>query len=178
MASMISEDDYPAEALRKHEEGTVGVRLDIDASGRVFACTVTQSAGSASLDAATCALLTRRSRFKPATDSAGRAIADVFTTRITWKISEATKPGPIQPTLSAWMSCLQTSIHALVPTRATRDEIADKALAGCTTQEAAMVTAANPGMPPPSKTFLEGTRGGMRRFLLQRIDEARGGAPH
>jgi hypothetical protein len=55
--------DYPAEALRRHEQGDVGVEVRADARGRPFACRVTVRARSAALNRATCPLLLRRGRF-------------------------------------------------------------------------------------------------------------------
>lgn len=72
---LFSDADYPPSALRAGEQGTVRYRLDIGADGRVSACTITASSGSAALDSATCRLLRFRARFKPARDSAGRAVA-------------------------------------------------------------------------------------------------------
>lgn len=173
MAGLISQDDYPVEALRRGEQGTVGVRLDIDSAGRVSACTVTQSSASASLDEGTCALLQKRARFIPARDANGRPTTDSVTTKISWRLMQSEDSGPVQPALEVWLACLHSGIRALVATPATREDIADKAFAGCTSQEAAVVAASNPGMAPPSRDFLERTRGGTRTFLLQLIDDER-----
>jgi TonB family protein len=86
IAQYFSVGDYPAEALRKHEQGTVSFRLQLDANGRITACTVTGSSGSASLDAATCAIAQRRARFVPARDAAGNAVPASVTTYVQWKI--------------------------------------------------------------------------------------------
>jgi TonB family protein len=86
LVSLFSSDDYPAEAIRNNEEGTVGVTLQIDRSGRVSACIVDQSSGSDSLDTATCSILTERARFTPARDLAGNAVPDSYTQRVVWKL--------------------------------------------------------------------------------------------
>lgn len=67
-----SDADYPADALRKHQEGTVKVKLTINVEGRVAACEVDQSSGVASLDKATCDMMTKRARFKPETGDDGK----------------------------------------------------------------------------------------------------------
>ncbi|NYT39600.1 TonB family protein [Sphingomonas sp. R-74633] len=59
----ITEDDYPASALRNREEGQTKFRLTVAGDGSVERCDITGSSGSAALDEATCALLTRRARF-------------------------------------------------------------------------------------------------------------------
>jgi len=79
------ETDYPAAALRRHEQGTVGYRIEIDATGAVAACTIVQSSGSASLDSGTCDLFRSRARFTPARDAEGRAVPDYYVGRITWR---------------------------------------------------------------------------------------------
>jgi periplasmic protein TonB len=86
LASYITNDDYPASALRNEEQGTTGFRLDVGPDGRVSGCTVTQSSGSSALDGATCRLLRSRARFTPATDSTGNKTSDSVSGRIRWQI--------------------------------------------------------------------------------------------
>lgn len=68
-------EDYPMDALRRGEQGYATVAFDILASGRVGACRVVRSSGSAAIDAVPCRLLVKRARFVPARDAAGNAIA-------------------------------------------------------------------------------------------------------
>ena len=86
LASYISNDDYPASALRNEEQGTTSFRLDVGPDGRVSGCTVTGSSGSSALDSATCRLLRSRARFTPATDSTGAKTSDSVSGRIRWQI--------------------------------------------------------------------------------------------
>ena len=86
-AGSITEDDYPAAALRAEAEGTTGVRLNVGVNGRVEGCTVMASAGNAALDSATCSLITRRFRFRPASRD-GQPVASIVTQRVTWRIPE------------------------------------------------------------------------------------------
>lgn len=78
-------DDYPAEALRLHQEGTTQVSLQIDAKGKVADCRLLESSGSASLDEATCRMLTKL-RFKPARDGEGHAVVGEFVRKMSWKL--------------------------------------------------------------------------------------------
>ena len=82
----MTNDDYPAAALRSESEGTTGVRLDVDASGKVSNCTVTSSSGSSLLDNTACSLLRRRARFNPAEDASGNKIPASWPGRFTWKM--------------------------------------------------------------------------------------------
>ncbi|RYD68608.1 MAG: energy transducer TonB [Sphingomonadales bacterium] len=82
----VTDDDYPAAALRAEQEGTVGFKLDVDAAGAVLNCAITTSSGSALLDVTACSLIKRRARFNPAQNAAGVKIAGTFESRFTWRI--------------------------------------------------------------------------------------------
>jgi protein TonB len=84
--SWVTDDDYPAAALRSGDHGTTGVRLAVGADGRVTDCEVTSSSGSSSLDSTACSLLRRRARFSPATDGTGAAVSGSWSSRFTWKL--------------------------------------------------------------------------------------------
>ena len=87
-AGWITSDDYPMSALRAAESGIVGIQAAIDHTGRVLACKVTASSGSAALDAATCRLYQKRGRYTPARDGEGNALATTVTDRIRWRLPE------------------------------------------------------------------------------------------
>ena len=80
----LTNDDYPKESLRNKESGTTGFRLDIDATGRVTGCTVTESSGHLRLDETTCLLMRKRGRFRPATDTSGAKIPSQWSSRFNW----------------------------------------------------------------------------------------------
>lgn len=81
-----NDTDYPSEAIRNEEQGTVGISFEVNAEGRVENCRVTQSAGSRSLDQTTCDLAVRRGRYSPAKDAAGNPIKQSKTLRVTWRL--------------------------------------------------------------------------------------------
>ncbi|WP_443019603.1 energy transducer TonB [Sphingobium sp.] len=68
----MSDNDYPASALKRREEGTAGFPLLIGPKGRVARCTITEPSGSTDLDAATCSMIVAHSKFRPATDESGQ----------------------------------------------------------------------------------------------------------
>ena len=87
LRTLFSADDYPAEAQRNGEEGTVQVALSVEPNGKVSACTIIRSSNHESLDRATCSILQRRARFLPARDAAGRPVPDrVVSPPITWRL--------------------------------------------------------------------------------------------
>jgi len=84
LASYLTDADYPAEAIRNGQEGTVEFQLSIGPDGLVSGCRIVTSSTYRSLDEATCRLMRARARFTPAHDAAGNAIADTVTSRIRW----------------------------------------------------------------------------------------------
>jgi protein TonB len=88
LGSLFEGDDYPAEALRRGEQGTVAFLLTINRHGRVRRCSNATSSGSAALDRRTCRILKHRARFEPARDARGRRASDTMTGRIRWELPE------------------------------------------------------------------------------------------
>jgi protein TonB len=84
----VSDGDYPGGAFRREEQGLTGFAVSIGPDGRVRDCTITRSSGSAELDAATCAKVSLRARFAPATDETGAAVAGRYTNAIRWQIPQ------------------------------------------------------------------------------------------
>lgn len=80
----IRDSDYPRTASAAKIGGEVEVRFTIQPTGRVTDCRVARSSGDASLDATTCRLIEERFRFRPATNSAGAAIASPYGWRQSW----------------------------------------------------------------------------------------------
>lgn len=84
-AQVISDADYPAEAMRREESGAVGYEVTVSANGAPRACRVTQPSGSESLDRRTCELVMERSAYIPATDGSG-PLGGVSHGRIRWQM--------------------------------------------------------------------------------------------
>lgn len=85
-ALWISNDDYPARAMREEREGTTGFRLTIDAAGLPTGCEIIASSGHSDLDAATCNVVRERARFVPGRDRKGRPIGGTYSNRVRWQI--------------------------------------------------------------------------------------------
>jgi TonB family protein len=60
----VTFEDYPKMALRRDEEGTSILSLEIDKSGQVLNCTTARSSGSPDLDKQACQLYRERGRFE------------------------------------------------------------------------------------------------------------------
>ncbi|MDF2495081.1 energy transducer TonB [Sphingomonas sp.] len=85
-ADWITQDDYPPSAIRAEEEGTTSIAFTVNSEGRVEDCRVTASSGSPALDQATCRTLTRRGRYTPANDAAGKPTSAAGTHTFTWRL--------------------------------------------------------------------------------------------
>jgi len=83
----LQNSDYPRAALRERLQGRVSVRFTVLTNGRIGNCRITASSGSPLLDATTCRLLTKRLRFRPARDSAGRPFETELNSDYTWGIN-------------------------------------------------------------------------------------------
>jgi len=149
LAGLITTDDYPLAALRNDEEGQVGVRLEIDAGGTVSGCTVVESSRSASLDAATCALLRERARFSPARDAHGRPVPDTYRTTVAWRIAPRSPTDTIVAGAAVpYLLCLTKAARPLADGPATADAIVEQAFAACVEAERQARTAMVPIAPP------------------------------
>lgn len=84
--SWVSSDDYPPSALREERQGRVVIGFTINEQGRIENCHITQSSNSTDLDEATCRLVTRRGRYAPALDTAGRPIRQSASLTFRWQI--------------------------------------------------------------------------------------------
>ena len=102
LVSLFSTDDYPPEAWRNGEQGTVGVRLTVDATGKVADCVVLLSSGSPALDVQTCRILWSRAQFVPARDAKGNAVQDTYTQRIRWELP-TTNRGDVEEQFSRFI---------------------------------------------------------------------------
>lgn len=85
---IFSSDDYPKEAIRREETGTVGVRVRVDVNGRVSDCQVTSSSGSDLLDQQTCDVIVSRAVYEPARDRRRRPVAAHQSHKIRWLLPE------------------------------------------------------------------------------------------
>ena len=93
-ADWITPDDYPQAALRRHEQGYVGFRVEIGLDGRTVRCDVTSSSGSQLLDQVTCPLILQRARFYPVKDADGQPVMAVFRSTVAWAIPSAGRITP------------------------------------------------------------------------------------
>lgn len=80
--------DYPMQAIRREEQGTVSAVLLIDETGAIRDCMVQQTSGVAALDAQTCMVIKSRAKFRPAIGTDGKPARSSFTQRIRWEMPD------------------------------------------------------------------------------------------
>lgn len=80
----VSNDDYPPKALAEEQQGVVRMRWKVGVDGRVHDCVIVQSSGAPILDAASCMLITKRARYRPALDAAGKPVATPKASTFSW----------------------------------------------------------------------------------------------
>ncbi|WP_324750726.1 energy transducer TonB [Sphingomonas sp. LY54] len=138
LVSLFRYEDYPTEALAKGEQGTTHFRLTIGTDGRVSRCAITQSSGHVSLDEATCGVMTKRARFRPALDADGKPTVGTAESRVTWRSPGETDVPRIQPPASVtalmqlWSACIVGEAAKLAPLVLAEAELVAKAIDGCT----------------------------------------------
>lgn len=88
LAEIMTEADYPSEAVASQAAGLVAIELSTSPAGAVTQCRVVQSSGSTLLDQTSCTLATSRARLLPATDEYAEPVAGTTQFRLRWKIEE------------------------------------------------------------------------------------------
>jgi periplasmic protein TonB len=83
----ISNDDYPASAIRAEAQGTSTATIQVGADGRVTGCSASGS-GNAALDSTACNLIRRRFRYTPAVGTDGQPRASTVTFRVVWRLPD------------------------------------------------------------------------------------------
>ncbi len=95
----IGNRDYPREAVRAREEGTLLLSFVVQPNGRVAGCRITRSSGSRALDETTCRLITQRFRYRPALDGDGIPVATQIDGEHEWTLAEEREPIDVEPTI-------------------------------------------------------------------------------
>jgi protein TonB len=70
----VTANDYPPVSIRLQEQGKVQIKYTVGADGTVSECAVTGTSGKPRLDEAACTMVTKRWKFKPATQD-GKPVA-------------------------------------------------------------------------------------------------------
>jgi TonB family protein len=91
----VTDDDYPASAIRNEEEGTVFITFRINETGRVDQCSA--DGATPSLQEVSCRIVTERFTYRPARDVRGNALPQWNTQRITWRIPPQMQASIVMP---------------------------------------------------------------------------------
>lgn len=97
----VTATDYPRVAVQFQEQGTIPIKYMVNEDGSVGDCTVTTASGKPLLDAAACAIVKTRWKFKPATQD-GKPVAEFLTAEVVFKLADP--PKRPRPTILASLS--------------------------------------------------------------------------
>ena len=86
LGELITPEDYPDDALRANQSGTVRMMIMLDEQGGILDCVVQETSGIASLDAMSCHVAVERATFIPAQDANGKPVRSTYVARITWQV--------------------------------------------------------------------------------------------
>jgi protein TonB len=86
--SWVTTSDYRSSWINREMVGTARFRLEVAADGKVQNCAIIGTSGYPELDAATCALVTRRARFDAAKDETGARTSGSYTSSVKWELPE------------------------------------------------------------------------------------------
>jgi TonB family protein len=81
---LFTSDDYPADAIRRGEDGATLVEIGVSDGGDVQNCRTLMSSGSPSLDRRTCLIASKRLRFLPKVTADGLRVPTREPYRIRW----------------------------------------------------------------------------------------------
>jgi protein TonB len=84
----VTVNDYRSSWINRGMTGTARFRLQVGADGRVASCSITVSSGHPELDAATCALVSKRAKFDPAKDETGARVPGSYSNAVRWELPE------------------------------------------------------------------------------------------
>lgn len=74
----VTTSDYPSKAVMGGYNGLIQFRLDLDATGKILGCHILARTNPDEFADAACRALTRRARFEPALDAAGKPMKSFY----------------------------------------------------------------------------------------------------
>lgn len=86
--SWVTDADYRSSWVNRDYAGTASFSLQVGADGKVTACSVTGGSAPQELKDATCSLIQRRARFKPATDGNGQPTSGSYSSTVRWQLPQ------------------------------------------------------------------------------------------
>ena len=176
LPTLISWQDYPDEALKNRQQGSVRFRLDITPEGRVAGCTVLKSSRSRSLDATTCRIMTSRARFAAAAHPSSNLRS--LESTITWRLGKKIDASPqLDVAIRGWSDCVLGAAVKRSRTSLTVEEISTLAFSSCAANEP-LVTAAMQGSGidgDDTAEALRQVRDQIRDFLVTDVNAVRRG---
>ena len=86
LRDLFKSTTYPRQAINQGNTGAVALALLIDETGKVTDCMIEETSGFATLDTASCSMITKHARFVPALGADGKPVKSASFHRIKWSI--------------------------------------------------------------------------------------------
>ncbi|MES2020328.1 MAG: energy transducer TonB [Pseudomonadota bacterium] len=86
IATWLSTDDYPSEAMASHSEGTSVIVWTIQPNGLIGDCRIVQSSGSKPLDDTACRAFKKRGRYAAVIDRDGKPATAHAMRKVVWRL--------------------------------------------------------------------------------------------
>jgi hypothetical protein len=80
----ITTSDFPTSAEAEGHNGLVHLRLDIDGGGKIMGCHIQSKTSPDDFANTSCKLITRRAKFQPALDAAGKPVPSYYVNVVRW----------------------------------------------------------------------------------------------
>lgn len=109
--AVFSPDDFPGYMLREGTSRVVYIRITVRPDGTIESCAAETSSGDSKLDAYTCALILKRTKFLPAKWTDGSPVYGVLRLPVSWLLTN----GPIsdEDMLKVTVPDLELSVNKL-----------------------------------------------------------------
>lgn len=84
--SWVTTSDYRSSWISREYTGTASFTVRVGTNGRVESCSITGGSAPSELKEATCNLIERRARFRPATNGNGDEVSGTYSSTVRWEI--------------------------------------------------------------------------------------------
>ncbi len=84
--SWVTTSDYRSSWINREYTGTASFTVRVGTNGRAESCSITGGSAPQELKDATCNLIERRARFRPATDGNGDEVSGTYSSTVRWEI--------------------------------------------------------------------------------------------
>ena len=141
LVGLARPEDFPADAMRLNQHGTVTTSLLVGTDGRVKQCDVIESSKSPPLDKRTCEIFIERARFSPATDNHGKPTEGRYEQKVTWRFQTGNsniQSRAVTAKALIWEGCTSYALAKRVNDSTPVEQVIRDAFSDCAADEQAV----------------------------------------